>query len=506
MTRQAQYPVLTAQNLDDIEPYIDGVPVRSKAEERFATYNPATGKVLTEIPIGSTEDVNKAVLSARTSFAKGGWRQAPPSFRKATLYKWAELIHASAARLDAYDALEMGKPSSLAIFNATAAASLVRFNAEAVDKFFGDVLTSDSSSTVIQKRMPRGVVAAIVPWNFPTYNVVLKVAPALAAGNSVVLKPSELASQSALLLAKLAVEAGLPPGVLNVVPGRGDIVGRALGEHNDVNMLTFTGSSAVGKLMMQYSGASNMKVVNAECGGKSPHIVFDDGVDLDMVATNVARMIALNQGQICSVGSRVLIQDTVEEAFVEKVGSHLRKIVAGDPQIPTTTYGPLVSKTQLNKVLGFIRNAGSEGARLAYGGSRILEETGGYFVEPAILVDVSAESRIAQEEVFGPVLSVLRFRDVEEAINLANATCYGLAAYVWTSRIATGFQLADSIHTAVTMVGATARAGEGPGHAFSGEPFGLSGIGVEGGIAGLETYMRRQTLWFNHGGSPPPAR
>jgi acyl-CoA reductase-like NAD-dependent aldehyde dehydrogenase len=490
---------LTAQDLVEVTLYVDGSCLPSGSARRLPIYNPASGEVLGEIPEGCTEDVDKAVSSARRTFYQGVWRNTPPSSRKATLHRWAALIEANAARLDALDALEMGKPVSLRTFSAIDAAGLMRFNAEAIDKYSGDVLTSDSSSTVIQKRTPRGVVAAIVPWNFPTYNAVLKIAPALAAGNSVILKPSELATQSALQLAKLAIEAGLPPGALNVVPGRGEIVGRALGEHMDVDMLTFTGSSAVGKLMLQYSGRSNMKVISAECGGKSPQIVFDDGVDLDAVANSIAGMLILNQGQVCSVGSRLLVQDTAEEALIKKVISRMEKIKPGDPQFAATTYGPLASKAQLNKVISHIQDASADGADLVYGAARLLEETGGYFVEPAIFVNVEAESRVAQEEVFGPVLSVLRFRDVAEAIRLANATHYGLAAYVWTSQISTGFKLADAMRTGVTMVSAVAPAGEGPSYAFSGEPAGLSGIGVEGGIAGMETYMRRQTLWLNHG-------
>lgn len=393
----------------------------------------------------------------------------------------------------------MGKPVALPVFNAAGAASFVRFNAEAVNKLTSDILPSDRTSTVIQKRVPRGVVAAVVPWNFPTYNVVLKVAPALAAGNSVVLKPSELASQSALSLAQLALEAGIPAGVLNVVPGRGEIVGKALGEHMGVDMITFTGSSHVGKLMLQYAGKSNLKVVSAECGGKSPQIVFDDGVDLDSVADNVAALISLNQGQVCSVGSRLLVQDTLEEQLVQKVISRLEKVAAGNPQLPGTTYGPLVSKPQLNKVLSYIAAAGAEGADLVHGGARIMESTGGNFLEPAVFVNVSPGSQLAQEEIFGPVLSVQRFRDLDEAVELANSTCYGLAAYVWTARTSTAFKVANSVHAAVAMVNAVAPGGEGPAHAFSGEPFGLSGVGIEGGIAGLMTYTRLQTMWINHG-------
>ena len=491
--------MLTPEALGQVAPLINGRSIPTESEGRHAGYNPATGKKLGDIPEGCARDVEKAVVSARASFIQGAWSKAPPSHRKGVLNKWADLIQNAAVHLDALDALEMGKPVSVPVFNAVGAAAFVRFNAEAIDKVLGDVFTSDSTSTVIQKRTPRGVVAAIIPWNFPTYNVVLKAAPALAAGNSVILKPSELASRSALILAQLALEAGIPSGVLNFLPGCGETVGKTLGLHMDVDMVTFTGSTAVGKLMLQYAGLSNLKVVNAECGGKSPQIMFNDGVNLDAAADNIAAMISLNQGQVCSAGSRLLVQESAEEALVQKVIARLEKGVAGDPQLATTSQGPLVSRGQLDKVLSFIDGASSEGADLIHGGARILQHSGGYFIEPAVFVNVPEHSRIAQQEVFGPVLSVLRFRDLEDAVRLANATCYGLAAYVWTSRMDIGFQIANMLSTGVTMVNACAPAGEGPAHAFSGEPFKLSGVGAEGGMAGLQTYMRRQTIWFNHG-------
>lgn len=415
------------------------------------------------------------------------------------LARWAELIAENAAALDAVDAIEMGKPVRLAAFNAQAAAGLARFNAEAVDKSFGSVLPSDHPSTVIQARSPRGVVAAIVPWNFPTYNSVLKAAPALAAGNSLVLKPSELASESAVLLAKLALEAGLPPGVFNVTPGRGQTVGRALAEHMDVDMVTFTGSSEVGKLMLQYSGASNMKSVLTECGGKSPHIVFDDGLDLDLIAANIAATISANSGQICSVGSRLLVQDTIEEVLVQKIVACLQAIRAGDPLDPETTYGPLASRGQYDRVTHYLEAADQDGADLVYGGEPLLPETGGFFIQPAVFVNVPEESRIAQEEVFGPLLSVMSFKDVEGAIRLARSTPYGLAAYVWTTRLDIGFQVSKSLQTAITIVNGRAQGTMGAGFGYSGEPAGLSGLGVEGGVAGLDSYTRRQTIWLNHG-------
>lgn len=491
--------LLTALDLSPVSPFVEGKFVKSASAEVLETRDPASGRRLPDIPAGCPDDVRRAVHSSRASFADGRWCNMAPSGKKRALLRWADLIEADAPRLDALDALEMGKPISVPVFNAKAAAGFVRFNAEALDKCLGDVLTSDRSSTVIQTRVPRGVVAAIVPWNFPTYNSVLKVAPALAAGNSVVLKPSELASQSALMLARLALEAGIPPGVFNLTPGAGEIVGKTLAAHMNVNMVTFTGSSAVGRLIVQYAGQSNMKVVGAECGGKSPHIVFDDGVDVDRIADSIARTICLNQGQVCSVGSRLLVQESLEERLVQKIIRRLGGIRVGDPQLKDTTYGPLVSEAQLKKVMAHIEGGAAAGADMVYGGSRLLQKTGGYFVEPTVFVNVPEDSSLAQEEIFGPVLSVLRFRDFEDAVRLAADSAYGLAAYVWTSQLGLAFRLTNALQTAMTMISTVAVTGEGPGYGFSGEPYGLSGVGVEGGLAGLETYMRRQTTWFNHG-------
>jgi acyl-CoA reductase-like NAD-dependent aldehyde dehydrogenase len=264
-----------------VAPFVDGTLSHSESDAVVSVVNPSDGQSCLQVPAGSEADVDRAVVSARHAFNEKGWSEAAPSSRKKALHRFADLAAADAATLDALDAGEMGKPVAEAFCNAAAAANLIRFYAEAVDKVTGDAFISDKHSFAVQRRVPRGVVAAVTPWNFPTFCAVLKIAPALAAGNAVVLKPSEMSSRSAIRLAHLAVEAGLPPGVLNVVPGCGETVGRALGMHMDVDMMTFTGSTSVGKLMLQYAGQSNLKVVMVECGGKSPHVVFDDGVDLD---------------------------------------------------------------------------------------------------------------------------------------------------------------------------------------------------------------------------------
>jgi len=489
---------VSSLGLPEVAPLIDGTLSLSDSDGTVDVINPSNGQRCLVIPSGADSDANRAVVSARRAFEAGHWSEAPPSFRKKTLHRLADLIDKEAVSLDTSDAIEMGKPVAEVVANAKEAAGLMRFCAEGVDKIRGDVYGSDKESLVLQRWVPRGVVAAIVPWNFPTSNAVLKLAPALAAGNCVVLKPSELSSRSAMRLAHLALESGLPLGVLNVVPGLGETVGRALAMHSGVDLVSFTGSTQVGKLMLYYAGQSNLKVVMAECGGKSPQIVFDDGVDLDAASESIARFLLVNQGQLCSVGSRLLVQRSIEAEMLQKIGARLKQIVMGDAVDPKTTFGPVASAKQCARVTRYIENAQADGAQLVLGGSRALTHTGGFFVEPTLFRNVSPTSRIAQEEVFGPVLSVIPFGDEAEAIRIANGTTYGLAAYVWTANMSTAMRVAKSIRSPVT-INAKVTTGEGAGHAASWEPAGQSGIGTEGGLAGIESYLRRQLVWFNHG-------
>lgn len=481
----------------EVLPFVDGALLKSDSEAAVEVRNPSNGQRLLSIPAGCKSDVNRAVTSARRAFDDGRWSEAAPSFRNGVLHRLAELIEAQSSTLDALDAEEMGKPITTALANAASAAGLTRFCAESTDKVTGNVFGSDRCSLVVQRRVPRGIVAAVVPWNFPTSNAVLKVAPALAAGNCVVLKPSELSSRSAMVLAHLALQAGLPEGVLNVVPGLGETVGRALGLHQDIDMVAFTGSTEVGKLMLQYAGQSNMKLVQAECGGKSPQIVFADGVDLDAASASIAAFLLTNQGQICSVGSRLLVHRSIEREMVEKVSHQMKQIVMGNALDPKTTFGPLVSDKQRERVVRYIERAQADGAELVVGGRRAMRGSGGYFVEPTVLRRVSPTSQIAQEEVFGPVLSVIPFDDENAAIQIANSTMYGLAAFVWTTSLSTGMRVAKAIRSTV-LVNAVPPDGEGAGHASSWEPWGQSGIGPEGGLAGIENYLRRQLVCFSH--------
>lgn len=477
---------------------VDGAVCDSQSGDAVDVINPSNGSRVSLLPTGCDADVNHAVASARVAFDEGRWSETPPSHKKRVLNAWADLIAQHSAVLDALDAEEMGKPVGEVFANATFASTLMRFYAESVDKVMGDVYSSDVSSFVAQRWVARGVVGAVIPWNFPTVNAVRKLAPALAAGNSVVLKPSELATRSAMHLAQLALEAGLPPGVLNVVPGLGHTVGRALALHMDVDMLTFTGSTQVGKLMMQYAGQSNLKVVVAECGGKSPHIVFDDGIELAAVSDVIAKHLLTNQGQICTVGSRVLVHRSIEAALVEKLAERFSQVVIGDARDARTTFGPVVSAKQCARIMQYIASGHADGARLVVGGRRTLEGSGGNFIEPTLFQSVAPSARIAQEEIFGPVLSVMPFSDEQEAIRIANGTMYGLMGYVWTTRLAVGMRVGKALRSSV-RISATTPIGEGPGNAYSSEPAGQSGVGTETGLAGMESYMRRQLMWVNHG-------
>jgi acyl-CoA reductase-like NAD-dependent aldehyde dehydrogenase len=477
-------------------PFIDGRHIEASPSAPIEVINPSTEVLLHQLPEGSKEDVDACVLSARRAADDGRWSNVKLSCRKQVLLDWAERI-ASDPLLDRLDAEEMGKPVGLARANAKSAASLLRFHAEAVDKVAGVMLPSGPGSFVADRLRPMGVVGAIVAWNFPTYNALLKLAPALAAGNSVVLKPSELATRSAVRLAEIAREVGVPDGVFNVLPGRGEITGRGLALHSQVDMISFTGSTVVGRKMLEYSARSNMKKVVAECGGKGAHIVFDDCANVDETAAAIADLILSNQGQICSTGSRVIVHRSIEVALLDRLVTAFSQVKVGVATDSSTTFGPLASRVQRERTLDYIRQGLADGAELLTGGSVHPGAREGFFVEPTIFRRVPPHSSIAQQEIFGPVLSVLTFETEQQAIALANGTVYGLLNYVWTTALGRALRLADSIKSPL-LVNAGLPSGEGPGHALSVEPWGESGVGVEGGVRGLESYMRRQLVWFNH--------
>nr|WP_053000224.1 aldehyde dehydrogenase family protein [Sphingomonas sp. Y57] len=477
--------------------FIDGVRLDSVTPAAIPVIDPSFATEAYRLPDSSNEEIDRAVQSARRVFEKGSWAKAPPSERRRVLHKLGDLLSAEASELDRLDARDMGKPVGLRRSNAASAAAVLHFYAEAIDKTGGEVFASDAESLVLRQGVPVGVVGAITPWNFPTMNAVRKLAPALAAGNCVVLKPSELASRSAMRIALLALEAGLPPGVLNLVPGSGAKAGEALALHQDVDMLTFTGSTAVGKRLMQYAGRSNLKPVMLECGGKSPHVVFDDSGDIEAMATAIADGILTNQGQVCSAGTRLIVARSIEAELCGRIAARMRDVVIGDAGDPRTSFGPLSSARQFERVRTLVSEASQQGAKLVTGGQPLSSRHGGYFFEPTLFRQVSADADIARQEIFGPVLSVMAFDGEDEAVHLARSTIYGLMAYVWSTDLSRSLRVAKAIRSSV-FVNARAPAGEGAGHAAAFEPMRQSGFGAEGGLAGLQSYQRRQTIWINH--------
>ena len=414
--------------------FINGQYQNALQRQTFDCISPIDQRLLAKVASCDQADADLAVSNAKQTFESGVWSRISPVERKVVLLRFADLIAEHADELALLETLDMGKPigDSLAV-DVPATENAIRWNAEAIDKIYDEVAATSHDELGLVTREPVGVVAAIVPWNFPMMMACWKLGPALATGNSVILKPSEKSPLSAIRLAALALEAGLPAGVLNVLPGYGHTVGKALALHMDVGTLVFTGSSRIAKQLMIYAGESNMKRVWLEAGGKSPNIIFADAPDLDEAAQTAAAAIAFNQGEVCTAASRLLVEASIKDLFVEKVASALQEFwQPGHPLDPSTPLGALVDQAQTDAVLDYIRIGQEEGARLVVGGRRVQQENGGFFVEPTLFDEVTNEMRIAREEIFGPVLSVISFESFDEAIAIANDSIYGLAAAVWT--------------------------------------------------------------------------
>lgn len=435
------------------EAVIDGKLVASVSGETFDNVTPRNGRILNRVARGGVADIDAAVKSARRTFDEGSWRKLHYREKKKKLLKLAELIERDIETVAVLESLDVGKPISNALGgDIPNAVRTLRYYAEAIDKIYGEVGPEAPDRFSYAVHEPLGVIGAIVPWNFPLHMAMWKVAPALAMGNSVVLKPAEQSPLTALKLGELALEAGLPPGALNVVPGFGGEAGKALALHNDVDMIAFTGSGAVGKLLMQYSGQSNLKRVSLELGGKSPHIIFADCPDLDRAVTEAAWGIFYNSGQVCTAGSRLLVQESIADDFLDRLITVARKIVAGDPLEPATTTGAMVSEEQMKTALRYIETAKQEGGALALGGNRTRADSGGFYVEPTVFDQVKPENTLAREEVFGPVLAVVRFKEPDDAIRIANDTNYGLAAGLWTKDISLAHRAAREIRAGLVWV------------------------------------------------------
>jgi 4-(gamma-glutamylamino)butanal dehydrogenase len=474
--------------------YIDGAFVPAAAGERFTTVNPATGEVLAKVACCAPEDVDRAVTAARRAFTDGRWSDRSPGDRKAVLLRLAELIRENADELALLDTLDAGKPiADTSTVDVPGAAAILQWYAEAIDKVYGEIAPTGAGDLALVSREPLGVVGAVVPWNYPLETAVWKLAPALAAGNSVVLKPAEESPLSALRLAELATEAGLPAGVLNVVPGSGPVAGQALGRHPDVDVIAFTGSTAVGKLFQQYAGESNMKQVWLECGGKSANVVFPDAADLDAVADGVCAGIFSNQGQVCSANSRLVVHRSIKDDLLARVLERARSIRPGDPLDPATRMGPLVGEEHAARVLEYIE-LGRREARAVLDGGSVPDAPTSAYVAPAVFDDVAPDSRLAKEEVFGPVLAVFSFDTEEEAVALANDSIYALAASVWTDSLSRAHRTARRLRAGTVSVNTVdALDVTTP---FGG--FGQSGFGRDLSLHALLNYTALKTTWVNY--------
>lgn len=474
---------------------IGGRSADAEDGKTFATLNPATGQPLARIAECKAIDVDKAVAAARAAFDDGPWPRMSPAERKTILQRLATVVEANAEELAELEALEAGKPISDALgVDLPETVGTLRWHAEAVDKIYDKISPSEPGCLSMIVREPVGVVAAVLPWNFPIMMAAWKLGPALAEGNTMVLKPAEQTSMSTIRLAELAAEAGVPDGVINVVPGFGEVVGKALGEHMDVDCVGFTGSTETGRLFLRYAADSNLKRVLLECGGKNPMIVMPDVEDLDNAADHAANSIFWNMGENCSSNSRLLVHESLKDELLELILERAQDWVVADPMQTACRIGPLIEKDHLEKVLGHIDQAKAEGAKLVFGGERVLAETGGYFVQPTIFDDVTPEMRLAREEVFGPVLAVMTFKTPEEAIALANDTEFGLAASVFTESNKTAHNAARRIRAGTVSVNCY---GEGD----HGTPFGgykLSGFGGrDKSLAAHDQYCELKTVWMD---------
>ncbi|MGG5289413.1 aldehyde dehydrogenase [Pseudomonas shirazensis] len=472
---------------------IGGKPVKPATGATFAAVNPATQQLLAQVAACAEDEVDLAVRSARQAFDQGPWARMAPGERKKILLKLAELLLVHREELALLDSLNMGKPVMDAYnIDVPGAAGVFAWYGEALDKLYDQVAPTAANTLATITREPLGVIAAVVPWNFPLDMAAWKLAPALAAGNSVVLKPAEQSPFSALRLGQLALEAGIPEGVLNVVPGLGEQAGKALGLHPDVDCLVFTGSTQVGKYFMHYSAQSNLKQVWLECGGKSPNLVFADCQNLDLAAEKAAFGIFFNQGEVCSANSRLYVQRAIHDEFVERVIAKAQAWLPGDPLNPASAAGAIVDSEQTARILRAIGQAQEEGAQLRCGGQQLTFNGSSNFIQPTVFTGVRPDSKLAREEIFGPVLAVTAFDDEAQAIALANDSVYGLAASVWSDNLHRAHRVAKALKAGTVSVNTMDALDVSV-------PFGggrQSGFGRDLSLHSFDKYTHLKTTWF----------
>jgi gamma-glutamyl-gamma-aminobutyraldehyde dehydrogenase len=473
---------------------IDGKFVKAASGQTFETENPATGQVITRIAECDAPDVDRAVIAARKAFDSGVWSRMKPADRKKILLKWADLLEANLQDIALMDCLEGGKPISDCMnMDIPDTIHCLRWHAEVIDKLYDRVSPTGPENLAMIIREPMGVVGCVIPWNFPAQMAAWKLGPCLAGGNSIILKPSEQTSLSAIRMAELALEAGVPAGVLNVITGFGPTAGQAIGRHPDINMVAFTGSTEVGRYFLKYSAETNLKRIILECGGKSPQLVFADALDLDVVANNAVSAAFWNMGENCSCGSRLIVHESIKDQLVAKIAALAKEWTVGDPIDPATRVGSMIEKQHMEKVLSYIQAGKQSGARLVLGGHQVRQDSGGYFVEVTIFDDVRNDMKIAREEIFGPVLSVIPFKTEEEALSIANETNYGLAASLYTRDLNTAHRAARAIKAGTVSVNCFS---EGdittPFGGFKESGFG----GRDKSIWAHEQYTELKTIWM----------
>ena len=475
------------------ELFINGKYQKSKSENYFNNISPIDGKIVNRVSFAQKEDINFAVSRAREVFHKGYWSNLPPSKRKKILLRFADLLERDRLELSLLDTIDMGKTIN-DTYNADLPTSIdnIEWYAEIIDKLFDDISPSSKEYMGLITKEPIGVVAAIVPWNYPLWMAIWKIAPALITGNSVILKPAEQSPMSAIKIGALLSEAGLPDGVFSVLPGDGPITGKLLCLHEDVDCIAFTGSGEVGKLILQYSGQSNMKRVQLECGGKSPNIIFADCSDLDAAAESSAYAIFGNQGEVCSAGSRLIIQKEIENDFIKKVSEISNRMQPSDPFNPESFAGAIVSKEHLEKINKYINLGKEEGAEIKVGGNITMKDTGGFYYEPTIFKNVTNNMKIAQEEIFGPVLTTMNFSTYDEAINIANDSQFGLAAGVWTKDINKAIKASREIRAGTVYIN---NYEEGVDSTIPLGGYKQSGIGRDNGYQALDNYLQVKSTW-----------
>ena len=427
--------------------------VKAKQGKIQNIISPINGEKISEIQVSDEADVDEAVKSSKAIFEKGQWSNMPPAAKKKVMHKIADLIEGSMLELAVLGVRDNGTEINMAYkAEPGSAAETFRYYAEAIDKVYGEISNTSNDFVGLIQREPVGVVGAIVPWNFPLMIGAWKIAPALAMGNSVVIKPSEAASLSILRLGEICLEAGLPPGTLNIVTGNGRTTGQALARHMDVDVLTFTGSGNTGRQLLEYSAQSNMKRVYQELGGKSPNIIFSDTDNLEEAAKVSAMGIFRNSGEVCVAGSRLLVEDKIHDEFLNLISNFSSKLKIGDPLDIQNDVGAINSESQLQSDMNFVKKAETEGGIVELGGKRVHEATGGFYMEPTIVSSVKKDMDIFQNEVFGPVLTVTSFSNEEEAVQLANGTSFGLASGVWTTNLSRAHRMIKKIKAGTVFV------------------------------------------------------